>query len=314
MISIVIVNWNSGPLLESCVRSLIKNAAGCEIIIVDNASTDSSLSFSNSIKSDSIESDLSILRNDRNIGFAAGNNLGWRAGKGDPVLFLNPDTECYPDSIKYLQQTFTIDKMVCAVGGRLVNPSGKTQKNFNVRPFPSIGRVAAEQLFIDKIWPFNRWFYKDCTPDSEAPVDVEQPAAACLMVTKRALETMGGFDEKFYPAWFEDVDLCRRIQKQGGRILYQPEAGFLHHGGHSLGRLSRQDFLEFYHANQIRYFKKHHGHKVAGRVRRLILLGLFLRSVLSLFYPLAPGLSRAEAVKTFWKAARHIPSMSEIRL
>lgn len=308
MISIVIVNWNSGPLLEKCIRSLIQNAAGCEIIIVDNASTDSSLCFS-----DRIDSDLSILRNDRNIGFAAGNNLGWHSSKGDPVLFLNPDTECYPDSIKLLERTFTIDRMVCAAAGRLVDPSGKTQVKFNVRAFPGIGTVAAEMFFIDEIWPFKRWFLKHCTPDSEVAVDVEQPAAACFMITKRALESVGGFDEKFYPAWFEDVDLCRRILKQGGRILYQPRARFLHHGGCSLGTLSRQDFLEFFHTNQIRYFKKHHSRKTAGRVRRLIVLGLYLRSVLSLAYPLAPGASRAAAVKTFWKAARQIPSTGEIR-
>jgi N-acetylglucosaminyl-diphospho-decaprenol L-rhamnosyltransferase len=308
VISIVIANWNSGALLESCVRSLLENAAGCEIIVVDNASTDSSLNFAEEIRSS-----LTIIRNDRNAGYAAANNLGWRASKGDPVLFLNPDTKCFPDSAALLEQAFTIDKMVCAVGGRLISPSGKPQSGFNVRAFPTLGRVAAEMLFIDKIRPFKQWLQIDCTAGSGAPMDADQPAAACLMVSKRVLETLKGFDENFYPAWFEDVDLCRRIHNQGGRILYHPGARFMHHGGYSLASLPRQNFLESIHTNQIRYFKKHHGPRTAACVRRLIILGLLLRCVLSLVYPLAPKLSRAASIKAFWKAARNIPLLREVK-
>jgi N-acetylglucosaminyl-diphospho-decaprenol L-rhamnosyltransferase len=308
VISIVIVNWNSGKLLESCVRSLIENDAGCEIVIVDNASKDSSLLFI-----DEIRTDLSIIRNDHNMGFAAANNLGWRASKGDPVLFLNPDTKCFPGSIKLLEQAFTIDKMVCAVGGCLIGPSGKPQSSYSVRAFPSLPRVAAETFFIDKIWPFSRWLRVDLAAGGGSPVDVEQPAAACLMVSKRVLESIKGFDENFHPAWFEDVDLCRRIHNQGGRVLHHPGARFMHHGGHSLGNLSRQDFLEIYHTNQIRYFKKHHGPGTAANVRRFIIFGLFLRSALSLVYPLAPKSSWAGSIKAFWKAARHIPPLREVK-
>ena len=306
MISIVIVNWNSGQLLENCVRSLLANAAGCQIIIVDNASADSSLSFA-----DKIGADLSILRNNRNIGFAAGNNLGWRASKGDRILFLNPDTECLPESISRLEQTLVSDPAIWAVGGRLVSPTGKSQMDFNVRSFPTIGSVASEMFFLDEIWPSNPWSHSVHPDDGGQPVDVDQPAAACLMVSRAALESIGGFDEAFYPAWFEDVDLCRRIRNQGGRIQFQPNARFLHHGGYSLGRISRQDFLESFHTNQIRYFRKHYGPRAASRVRRLILLGLFLRAGLSMIHSPATEMSRAAASKMFWNAARHIFRLRE---
>ena len=178
--------------------------------------------------------DLSILRNNRNIGFAAGNNLGWRASKGDRILFLNPDTECLPESIPRLEQTLISDHAIWAVGGRLVGPTGKPQFDFNVRSFPTIGSVASEMFFLDEIWPSNPWSHSVHPDDGGQPVDVDQPAAACLMVSRAALESIGGFDEAFYPAWFEDVDLCRRIRNQGGRIQFQPNACFLHHGGYSL--------------------------------------------------------------------------------
>jgi GT2 family glycosyltransferase len=142
-------------------------------------------------------------------------------------------------------------------------------------------------------------------------MDVDQPAAACLMVSREALEAVGGFDESFYPAWFEDVDLCRRIRNSGGRIRFQPEARFLHHGGYSLRHLSRQEFLESFHLNQIRYFQKHHGSKAASRVKKLIVTGLLIRSGVSLVRPLAPGESRRSSAKAYWNAACNVSKLPE---
>jgi N-acetylglucosaminyl-diphospho-decaprenol L-rhamnosyltransferase len=304
--SIVIVNWNSGPYLESCVRSLVKNARTSEIIIVDNASSDSSLYFAREFRAR-----LKVLINDRNLGYAAANNIGWRASHGARVLFLNPDTECFAGALEHLEQTLDSDESIWAVGGKLVDPAGTPQMGFNIRVFPSIGGIAAEMLFVDEIWPSNPWTGPNRQSGSWPAVDVDQPAGACLMVSRHALEAVGGFDEAFYPAWFEDVDFCRRIRRQGGRIRYQPEACFLHFGGHSLGQMSRQDFLKSYHRNQIRYFRKHHGARTANRVKRLIALGLFLRSILSIAYPLVPNQSRMASARIYWKTARFISDVCE---
>jgi N-acetylglucosaminyl-diphospho-decaprenol L-rhamnosyltransferase len=307
--SIVIVNWNSGPHLENCVRSLLQNAPGSQILIVDNASADSSLCFAEQFRDR-----LKIHINDRNIGFAAANNIGWRGSDGSRVLFLNPDTECYPGSLECLEQTMDSDDTIWAAGGQLVDASGKVQTGFNIRAFPSIGSVAADMLFVDEIWPSNPWSGPNRLPGNAPAMDVDQPAAACLMVSRRALEATGGFDEGFYPAWFEDVDLCRCIRSRGGRIRYQPGARFLHHGGYSLERMSRQEFLESFHRNQIRYFRKHHGVRDAARVKRRVVLGMVLRSIFSIAYPLAPGRSRNESAKIFWKAGRTISGFSEAAL
>jgi N-acetylglucosaminyl-diphospho-decaprenol L-rhamnosyltransferase len=310
LISIVIVNWNSGKLLQRCIQSLLINAVGCPIIVVDNASTDSSLLFAEAIHS----TDLLILRNDRNTGFAAGNNLGWQRSVGDRILFLNPDTECLPESISCLAQTLAADSAVWAVGGHLLSPSGKSQAGFNVRVFPSLKNVSAEMLLVDGIWPANRWHRAYHALNAGNAVDVDQPAGACLMVTRATLETVEGFDEAFHPAWFEDVDLCRRIRNSGGRIQYQPEARFLHHGGYSLHQMPRQDFLEIYHTNQIRYFKKHHGLRTASQVKRWIVAGLVLRSALSIVFPPVPGMARSPSAKIYWKAALLFARLQEAQL
>jgi GT2 family glycosyltransferase len=306
VIAIVIVNWNSGQLLEKCVRSLRTHSTECSITIVDNASEDSSLSFASAM-----DAGLTIFRNERNMGFAAGNNQGWRATKGDRILFLNPDTECLPGSISCLEQTLESDRSIWAAGGRLLQASGKPGSNSGVRSFPTVGSVAAEAFFLDEIWPSNPWSLGMRLENTGQPIDVDQPAAACLMVSREALERIGGFDETFHPAWFEDVDLCRRIRNYGGRIQYQPKAEFRHHGGYSLDHISRQVFLETFHRNQIRYFRKHFGPQYAARVRRLILTGLFLRTGVSMIHSPIRSMSRVAAAKTFWSATRYFLALRE---
>jgi N-acetylglucosaminyl-diphospho-decaprenol L-rhamnosyltransferase len=306
MLSVVIVNWNSGQLLRHCVRSLREHAGDCRILVVDNASDDGSLEAAAEATAD-----VTVIRNDSNRGFAAACNQGWRAADCAHILFLNPDTECLAGSVAALEQTLDTDRTVWAVGGCLIEPDGSPQTDFNVRPFPTVGRVAAEMFFIDELLHLFHGNRAREAPSRDRAVDVEQPAAACLIVRRTALELVGGFDESFYPAWFEDVDLCLRLRKKGGRIQFQPEAGFLHHGGYSLNRMSNVDFLTHFHRNQIRYFRKHRGLPAALHVQKMIILGLLLRAAVSLLYPLARGASRAGSAGIFWKSLCNIAKSGE---
>jgi GT2 family glycosyltransferase len=301
MISLVIVNWNSGSLLAKCVASLMAHAPGCELVIVDNASSDSSLDFAAKLDA------VTILRNTENLGYAAANNQGWRRSRGDHVLFLNPDTEARPGGVERLAGALTADPARWASAGKLIDSSGQTQVGFNIRAFPTVASVAADMLLLDEIWPANPWTsrYRMSSADHAAPKEVDQPAAACLMVRRTALERLDGFDENYRPAWFEDVDLCRRIWSLGGRIVFEPGAEFIHHGGSSLQRLTPREFLQYFHTNQLRYFYKHHGYAYAMRVRRLVIAGMYVRSAASLLLPLLPHSTRASSASTFWWAARH---------
>jgi N-acetylglucosaminyl-diphospho-decaprenol L-rhamnosyltransferase len=297
MISVVVVNWNSGSLLGNCIRSLQNHAAGCNIVVVDNASTDASLSGI-----PETANNIALIHNSSNRGFAGACNQGWRHAQTEPILFLNPDTECFPGSIDLLEQTLVQNDTVWAVGGSLVAPDGRPQPDFNVRPFPTIGNVAAEVFFIDELFGVFRSKRNSLPAVSGPAVDVEQPAAACLMTRRSALASIGGFDESFYPAWFEDVDLCLRMRRSGGRIQYHPEARFLHRGGYSLEKMPGEDFLKYFHRNQIRYFRKHRGLPAALFVQKLVVAGLFLRMLLSLMYPLVRDRSRLQSTAVFRKA------------
>lgn len=307
MTSIVIVNWNSGRFLERCVRSLLEHAAGCEVIVVDNASEDESLRFIASLP------DVVAIRNCENAGFAAACNTGWRRSKGDLVLFLNPDVEALPGAVALLAETLEHDSGVWAAGGML--DGNRRQGNLYPRRFPSAASVAAEMFFLDEAWPGNPWTrqYRPAMIAGDSAVEVDQPAAACLMVRRSALEATGGFDESFVPAWFEDVDFCKRIRDRAGRIMFQPAARFLHHGGFSVERLGYADFLKHYGSNQIRYFVRHHGKKAAARVRLMISAGMFLRSAVSILIPPARGSSRPASVKIFWRAGCYFFSRNVVQ-
>ena len=309
-ISVVIVNWNSGPFLERGVRSLLANAPGCEILVVDNASVDNSLAFA-----DRLCDRIAVLRHDTNLGFAGACNAGWRSSRGESVLLLNPDAEALPGSVTALEEPLLQDAGVWAAAGKLVAPDGTPQIGFNVRGFPTLGSVFAEAFFLDELLPRNRWSraHRMTAWDHESAREVEQPAAACLLVRRTALEKLRGFDERFWPAWYEDVDFCRRLKDAGGRILFVPRARFVHQGGISLRRLEPGTFLESMHLNQLRYFAKHHGRDAARSVRRLAVCGLRLRSLLSLARPLIEGSSRLDSARTFWNVAGKIASAREER-
>lgn len=297
MTSVIIVNWNSGPLLQRCVRSLWRHAPGSRITVIDNASTDGSLDFE--IPAGQV---MDLQRMNRNRGFAAGCNAGWQMSDDECVLFLNPDTEALAGSVQALEETLR-DPSIWAAGGSLFSSDGRHQSGFNVRSFPTVAAVASDMLLLDELWPRNPWVrrYRMLDWDHLSLSDVDQPAAACLAVRRGALEKLGGFDEGFQPAWFEDVDLCRRIHGAGGRIVFQPAARFVHHGGSSLGFLGQKAFLESFHANQIRYFAKHHGAGRAAAVRRLVAAGMALRALLVLF---VSKRRRRAGSRTYWSLAR----------
>jgi N-acetylglucosaminyl-diphospho-decaprenol L-rhamnosyltransferase len=111
------------------------------------------------------------------------------------------------------------------------------------------------------------------------PVRVDQPAAAALMIRRDAFEDAGGFDEQFYPAWYEDVDFCQRLKARGWDIYFAPRAEFLHEGGYSANAMGTESFLRSYYVNQVRYAQKHFGRFGSAAVRLSIAAGMIGRII-----------------------------------
>lgn len=301
-VSAVIVNWNTKDLLLRCVAAA-SEAAG-EVVVVDNASTDGS--------ADAIAAQFPsvvLVRLPENRGFASGANAGLRHARTDLVLLLNPDCLATSGAVERLARVLAAAPDCAAVGGRLVDESGRPQDGFNVRRFPTLATWAADLLLVDKLWPGNpvtrRYEARDLDLDGPQPVDVDQPAAACLLLRRDVVVGLGGFDEGFAPAWFDDVDLCRRLKAAGWRILLAPDARFVHRGGEAMRALGLARFSEIWYRNLRRYARKHHGRAAALAVAGLVVLGMLLRVAASAVRFDGTGLRAYARVlwQTLWPAA-----------
>ncbi|MBC7924125.1 MAG: glycosyltransferase family 2 protein [Bryobacteraceae bacterium] len=284
MTGIVIVTWNSEEIIGECLDACLR-LADVEIVVVDNASSD------NTRREAEKRRGVRIIANSQNRGFASGVNQGVAALRHPAVLILNPDATPLTGIAELAAAATQAD--TGAAAGYLYGSDGKWQAGFNLRRFPTPLALCFEVLGINRMFPRNevnqRWRMDDTdlAPDPAAAGDVEQPAGAFLMLNRVAWTAIGGFDEAFHPAWFEDVDYCLRLQQAGYRIQFVPVASARHLGGHSASRLSWQHRQLFWYGSLLRYAKKHFEN--AGR--RQVAAAVMFASPLRLFAGLITGQS-----------------------
>jgi len=247
--AIVVVNWNSGERLKACLESLPSEAT---VVVVDNASNDNSISLAADHSSKA-----TFIRNSSNRGFAAAVNQGVAATSSAYVLLLNPDARAMPGSIETLERILDENPRTGAVGGYV-----------NDRYLPR--RLATPWTVIRE-----NLGYPVRDMDAE---EVEQAAAAALLLRREAFAAVGGFDERFVPAWYEDVDFCRSLRNKGWEIRFSRAAHFIHEGGYSAKALGA-NFVGAYYRNQLRYIRKHFGILAGALVRVSIIGGMSARIV-----------------------------------
>jgi N-acetylglucosaminyl-diphospho-decaprenol L-rhamnosyltransferase len=273
-VAAVIVTYNSAKEIDKCLDSL-QNVA--EVVVVDNASSDLTPGLAAGRGSR-----VQVIVNGENRGFAAAANQGVRATVSPLVLFLNPDAALVIGLEEMVEQLQAGG--AGAAGGRLIDAKGETQIGFNIRKFPTPAGLVAEALLVNRLWPSNplNRRYRCLDLDHTKPQDVEQPAGAFLMVRRDVLEAVGGWDERFHPLWFEDVDLCRRMRQAGYRIRYVPSCAARHQGAHSLERISLEDKQVYWYGSLLTYTGKHFSVPARWLVRAAVALGAVLRFLASL--------------------------------
>ena len=274
ILSVCIVNWNTRELLRACLESLRRNPsarAQLEIIVVDNASSDSSAEL---VARDFPE--VRLLANAENRGYAAGNNQAIAASGGEYVLLLNPDTEVAPGALDKLLEFLRDHPEAAGVAPRLVGPDGATQRS--CRGFPDPWAVFADALGLARLFPRSRRLgrYRLTWWNHDDLREVDQPMASALLLRRSALKRVGAFDEDF-PIFFNDVDLCYRLKQAGWRLYFDPEATVLHHHGASTAQVRRRMIIES-HRSLARFYRKHYrGRRGCWPVLALNRLGLWLR-------------------------------------
>jgi GT2 family glycosyltransferase len=250
-VAIVIVTWNSAAEIGGCLDALAGLPADqIDVVVVDNASADAT-------REKVAAHGVRLIANSTNAGFAAAVNQGVRASSAPLILLLNPDAHLR-GGLDALAARFD-DPTTGVAGGLLLGESGNPQKGFMARNLPTPAALIFEVLGINRIWPRNpvNWHYRCRGLDPMTAALVDQPAGAFLMFSRDVWQRVGGFDERFHPIWFEDVDFCARVKAAGFRIWYEPDAVAKHTGAHSIRALPLENRERYWYGSLLEYAAKH---------------------------------------------------------
>ena len=320
-ITVVCVSWRDTGDLYDAIASLAQARAlvpsetpRVSLVVVDNGGGVSRAEI------ESLWPDATLLVNAANRGLGPASNQAAAAARGEVLLFLNPDTRAEGEPFTPIARAFASDAGVAAVAPRLVEMNGsgpsaadprglappgrEDQRTFQLRRLPTLAGDARELLLLDHVAPDNRGRrrarYADANRDESFAV--EQAAGAALAVRREAFERIGGFDEAYVPAWYEDVDLCERLRREG-TIRYLPDARFRHRGGESATRLGYDRFLPVFYTNALRYRRARYGPPARAAYRGLLAAGMLLRLAV---LPLRRTLPRPrpEAARAYWRVLR----------
>lgn len=246
MISIVIVNWNSGNQLKDCVDSIYLHGGSSvkKIVIVDNDSSDGSI--------DCLESDskLTIIKNKENFGFGKACNIGASSCDTEFILFLNPDTKIMKDSINIPFSCIKKDSSIGVCGISLLDETGAVARS--CARFPSPVQFLVHALGADKIFPSKAHFMLEWDHLNNRVVD--QVIGAFFLTRKDLFNEIGGFDERFF-VYYEEVDYSYRLMKLGFRSVYLSEAKAFHAGG-GTSRNVKAKRLFYSLRSRFQYIKK----------------------------------------------------------
>jgi GT2 family glycosyltransferase len=265
-VSIIILNWNGKKYLKKCLDSVFRiNYKNYEVIFVDNASTDDSVAFVKKRYTSKIRSrKLKLVLNDKNYGFAEGNNIGVRYAKGDYIFFLNQDTYIDKDCIKNLVDCMKISKAgICGAkvldydNPRLIQSKGAELDIFGspyLIDFNKIEKKKEEEKFKIVSWI---------------------PGCA-LFIKKEVLKKLKYcFDPSFF-CYFEDVDLCWRVRLLGYTCVVCPKAIVYHKANPSIS----PELIFLNSRNRVLSFRKN----LSFPFRQILALVAFIRGYAALFY------------------------------
>lgn len=218
-LSIITVTYNSQNTIKEFISSLLKyKPENCEIIILDNNSQDNTVNLVEGFPK------VILIKSKENLGFSKGCNLGAKKAKGRLLLFLNPDIIVSDDSINRMIH-YTLDhNEVGILVPKLFESDGKVQESVTKLP-TLIGAIKEYILGI-------KYSYKQYAPQTDKPINVEAAYGAVMMLKKEVFEKVHKFDERYF-LYYEDLDLCKKVNNLGLNIVYNPETTFIHNVGSS---------------------------------------------------------------------------------
>ena len=235
-ISFIIVNWNTKDLLRDCLNSIYKTAGDLafEIIVVDNASSDGSQEM---LATEYPQ--VRVIANTENRGFGAANNQGFGLMQGKYALLLNTDAVLTEGAVQKLWSFAVAHPRAAIVCGQLLNADGSRQNS--IASFPTLLTLAVNisllEYLFPRLYPSKRYSHK-------APLEVDSAIGACMLVSRRALDEVSWFDERYF-FFFEETDLAFAMKRAGWQVWQVPDAFIYHLQGQSIGHSARSR-IEYY--------------------------------------------------------------------
>lgn len=252
-LSVIIVSWNTRELLLGCLRSLPWHESGLrmEAIVVDNASTDGTVQ---AVMSEFPQA--TIIRNDRNTGFAAGNNAGLRVAGGRFVALINSDVVVLPGCLEMLISQMDQNPEIGIMGPKILWPSGLLQDS--CRRFPSLWNNFCQVTGLRLLFPRQAFFSGEhmmyFRHDRTLVVDY---LVGCFLVARREMILdIGLMDERFF-MYAEEIDWCKRAALGGWDVVFYPDAAAIHYGRASSSKDPTRFALE-QQRSVLQYWQKHH--------------------------------------------------------
>lgn len=275
-LSILILNWNTREELRECLRSLEHQSCkgiSVEVIVIDNASQDGSPEM---VRQEFPWVKLTV--NPKNLGFSAGCNVGIREARGRYLLLLNPDTLAQPGALANLLRFAEEHPEAGIIGAKLLNTDGSLQ--YSARSFPNLLTGFFRDTPLGRLFPKNRFNREYLLQDWDhnSPREVDWVSGAAMLLRREVIEKVGLLDERFFFSC-EDVDLCYRAWQAGWKVMYCPDAVFIHHIARSSDKAATR-ILALRHLAIYRYYMKH---QFTGWNRLLwpvVVLGLLGRAIM----------------------------------
>lgn len=266
IVDVVIVSWNSGPDLETCIPTLPPTARA---IVVDNASADPSAAVARRLGAEVVELDA-------NTGYAAAVNAGLAVATAPYLLVLNPDVELAPGCIERCVEVLAADPSIGLVGADLREADGS--------PVPTAARrdLRAVDAFVGvlRLDGLNPWLDRKPVRDRSRDRDVDAVQGSFMLMRTEELRALGGLDPAIF-MYFEDIDLCRRVRDGGQRVRFVSGARAVHAGATSTGRASAEQREEL-HLNlvdgELEFLRRYRGTTSC----RCAIVGYVLKALLGL--------------------------------
>jgi GT2 family glycosyltransferase len=290
-VSIIIVSFNTAEFLKKCLLSIEKSVSSklsLEVIVSDNGSTDDTAEI---VKKEF--SKVIFIANKQNLGFSKANNVAIKKSSGRYLLFLNPDTEVYPNTLEEMVKFMDENKQAGAATCRVVLPNGKLDDSCH-RGFPTPWNSLCYFSGLAKLFPKTKMFggYNLTNLDFSKTHEIDSLAGSFMLVRKIAGDEVNWWDEDYF-FYGEDLDFCFMLKHKGWKIYFVPEISVLHYKGVAGGikniskdittatsSTRKKAQTERFKAMRI-FYKKHYENKYPWIVTRLVYFGISFKRVLS---------------------------------